>query len=413
MNDESREELLSAYLDDELSAEERARVEAWLAEDAEFQRLYEELSSLRTELQSLPRHTLHEDLGPAVLRGAEQIVLDGKQAAAKVGLAPSSSSATSQWWSRRSGRMFLWPVVAVAAALLVALFNTQQNPREVARDDADFKDTALRNGQMESVETDGYVATGESEALAMPGAESTPLETAPSLRSAAMPNELADTPIEPRSEGRADESFAMPLSAEKSQIRDSALMRGAAPTAALKRQGDVAQGNFFLDAKVETNIKRALENRGQVNLIQCDVTPAFLNDNPLEQVLSGNKIAYQRFAIPQTDTKTNRAIRSQSELDPDDNLGYACEATPEQVEIIVNDLVKEQNRRRVSNLVIGLQEPTDEAQGDVSEKLAAERLRSLEEQQEQQPVTIYLRKQAVEQQAAPVQRAPASAPAEP
>ncbi len=169
----------------------------------------------------------------------------------------------------------------------------------------------------------------------------------------------------------------------------------------------------MLGAKAEANIKRALENRAQVNLIQCDVTPAFLNENALEQVLSGNKIAYERYAIPQADSKTNRAIRSQSELLPDDNLGYACEATPEQVEIIVNDLVKEQNRQRVSNLVIGLEEPADEANGVLTEELAAERLRQLEARQAQQAVTIYLRKQMVGQQAAPAQQTEPPAAAEP
>ena len=39
MTAEPREELLSAYLDDELSASERAQVEQWLAESAEYRQL--------------------------------------------------------------------------------------------------------------------------------------------------------------------------------------------------------------------------------------------------------------------------------------------------------------------------------------------------------------------------------------
>ncbi len=226
MSDESREELLSAYLDDELSAEERARVEAWLAEDADYRRLYDELASLRTDLQSLPRHTLREDLGPAVLRRAEQHVLDGKASPDKVELAPPASSASSQWWSRRSGRMFLWPVVAVAAALLVALFNTQQNPREVARDDADFKDAARENGQLRSADESGYAGRGQNEALAKSAAEGPALYAEPALRSTAMPNALADARTEPRSAAKnADSLPSIPRFAEKSPINDNSLMR--------------------------------------------------------------------------------------------------------------------------------------------------------------------------------------------
>lgn len=53
-----REELeaqLSAYLDDELPAKERARVESWLEHDREAQALLEDLRAVRTGLQALPR----------------------------------------------------------------------------------------------------------------------------------------------------------------------------------------------------------------------------------------------------------------------------------------------------------------------------------------------------------------------
>ena len=48
MNSQSREELLSAYLDDELSADERATVETWLAEDAAYRQLLDDLRALRS-----------------------------------------------------------------------------------------------------------------------------------------------------------------------------------------------------------------------------------------------------------------------------------------------------------------------------------------------------------------------------
>ena len=49
-----RFELLSAYLDGEVTAAERRQVELWLATDPEVQRLYGRLLSLRQGLQTMP-----------------------------------------------------------------------------------------------------------------------------------------------------------------------------------------------------------------------------------------------------------------------------------------------------------------------------------------------------------------------
>ncbi|MEO0374535.1 MAG: zf-HC2 domain-containing protein [Cyanobacteria bacterium P01_A01_bin.17] len=49
-----RFELLSAYLDHEVSAEERKQVEQWLTNDSEFYALYQSLLTLQRSCQSLP-----------------------------------------------------------------------------------------------------------------------------------------------------------------------------------------------------------------------------------------------------------------------------------------------------------------------------------------------------------------------
>lgn len=56
MNTQKRDrfELLSAYLDGEVTAAERRQVEEWLDNDAETQRLYARLLNLRNNFQSLP-----------------------------------------------------------------------------------------------------------------------------------------------------------------------------------------------------------------------------------------------------------------------------------------------------------------------------------------------------------------------
>ena len=130
MSDETNHELLSAYLDGELAADERQRVEQLLAESAECRQVYEELCALRSSLSALPRHKLDEDLGPRVLRIAEQAMLgkaSGPGAAARreegtlvesaeggVVRAGGMSAADRK---SRAWRAIVYPVLAVAAAI--------------------------------------------------------------------------------------------------------------------------------------------------------------------------------------------------------------------------------------------------------------------------------------------------------
>ncbi len=72
MNHSENEILISAYLDDELTADERARVEQLLATSTEARQLLDELRALRGTLQSLPQHRLEIDFAQSVLRQAER-----------------------------------------------------------------------------------------------------------------------------------------------------------------------------------------------------------------------------------------------------------------------------------------------------------------------------------------------------
>ncbi|HEX5102642.1 MAG TPA: zf-HC2 domain-containing protein [Pirellulaceae bacterium] len=105
------DELLSAYLDGELSAEERAAVKSRLAESEADRRLLEELQALRSELQSLPRAELTSEFTDRVVRAAaesqEHINLQVTPAAADPGAGRT--------------RRFSWPLwtAAVAAGLAI------------------------------------------------------------------------------------------------------------------------------------------------------------------------------------------------------------------------------------------------------------------------------------------------------
>lgn len=91
-----RFELLSAYLDGEVTADERRQVEVWLATDAKVQRLYTRLLRLRQSFRSMPV--------PPSEQSAEQIA---ERVVARL--------------ERRPKRALLWGGMAVAAMFVSAI----------------------------------------------------------------------------------------------------------------------------------------------------------------------------------------------------------------------------------------------------------------------------------------------------
>lgn len=94
-----RFELLSAYLDGEVTADERRQVEQWLATDVKMQRLHTRLLSLRQGLRSLPV--------PPSEQPAEQVAV---QVMSRL--------------ERRPKRTAVWGGFAVAALLVGAVMGT-------------------------------------------------------------------------------------------------------------------------------------------------------------------------------------------------------------------------------------------------------------------------------------------------
>ena len=103
-------ELLSAYVDGELSGAERAAVEARLASDPAAQRQVEEFRRLSSLIQNLPQPALPADFSAKVLRRAEQ----ARTLSASEPVRPGFSIG-------RTWRSWAWPGLALAAALLVAV----------------------------------------------------------------------------------------------------------------------------------------------------------------------------------------------------------------------------------------------------------------------------------------------------
>jgi hypothetical protein len=97
-----RFELLSAYLDGEVTATEKRQVEEWLSTDPQTQRLYSRLLTLRQNLQMLPVTTSEQSVDQLVERVSARI--------------------------ERQPRRIAWTGLAAAGLLIGILFNTL--PRE-------------------------------------------------------------------------------------------------------------------------------------------------------------------------------------------------------------------------------------------------------------------------------------------
>lgn len=126
------EELISAFLDDELSPEERLRAEQLLTERADLRRLLDDLRGLREGLQALPGYALGEDFGSLVMRRAEREMLRGDKPAEQVAAAapemprdcevPNVDAKADRVElnpADRWRRPAAWALIALAAALVL------------------------------------------------------------------------------------------------------------------------------------------------------------------------------------------------------------------------------------------------------------------------------------------------------
>ena len=118
-NYELDDERLSAYLDDELSGEERAAVEARLAADPAAKRLLHELRSVSQAVQALPQEAVGRDLSASVVRRAIEakqsmgIAASAKRTRRMIGHHPWAMRCPRSRFSvprvRGFGRRWPWP----------------------------------------------------------------------------------------------------------------------------------------------------------------------------------------------------------------------------------------------------------------------------------------------------------------
>ena len=169
MKDEFQDELISAYLDDELSSEDRSRVEQRLAGDEELRRMVDELRSLREEIQSLPHHKLEADFAQRVLQSAEREML-ARRPDEKKGPSVDGPFVKQRDYNKRrrlSIRGVLWSGVAIACAVIFGVelldsdFNLALMDKE-ARPSGDVEEDSSRASEKNNVKdnTDYDTALG-------------------------------------------------------------------------------------------------------------------------------------------------------------------------------------------------------------------------------------------------------------
>ena len=133
MSHQIPEELISAYLDGELTSDEQLLVEEALRTEPQAQQLLDELQSLHDHLQSIPRSEPSQDYTQHILHRAERTILTGTSD-------PSSGPVTAQspanptvtlpaaQDSPGNWKHIIWASTALAATLLLALLLQPDEP---------------------------------------------------------------------------------------------------------------------------------------------------------------------------------------------------------------------------------------------------------------------------------------------
>ncbi len=147
--EEASLELLSAYLDDELSSGDVSLVRQQLEANSQSRQYVQRLRALDSDLRALPKHTLDEDFADRVLRRAERTMLvpvevqpsapDEVEPVVTLAGRPASDESRISW------RGFIWSAAAVAAAVVLALLVNDQpgfDPTDLAVVPVDKSDTS-------------------------------------------------------------------------------------------------------------------------------------------------------------------------------------------------------------------------------------------------------------------------------
>ncbi len=385
-------ELLSAYLDGELSAAEQAEVERLLAENAHARQLLDELRALSTSLQELPQYKLEEDFPERVLRAAERRILTDEHLAR-----PAELKRRSVVRRFLTPRAVIWSglAVAVAVALMVLGLDELKQPDddEVAKAPApaaapapakDFVPPTIRAARKEGEvagEADEEMFADRLARAKTPAASEVAKSGELAMKKPSAATLMVDQPaqkvVPPTANGRKIAAKGGPIP-RKGGAKIAA--KGGRPPAGkavarLKTEHGILGGLAGREAggSAKTAPRHIVEGvpadhaapvapiPAGVLLVQCDVSPEAVRQRSFDKLLLSNGIAWEedeshRGAAPAKETWANAVRRpslDQKLADVESQVSAArrdaqqgpgaldvvyVEATPEQIEATLSQL---------------------------------------------------------------------------
>lgn len=296
MSDRHQEELLSAYLDGELNAAERAEVEALLASNPAARQGLEELRALSAILQSLPRQPLGEDLRPQVLRAAERRILTDAELES-AGVSEAAPVPLTKAILRRfvNGRTVLWLSLTAAVALMLWIDERQrraplggQGDREVAVAPAKSALREAKPGPPPTIQA-AHDAPGSAAQEADVPREKAALQT-PSAP--AMPGSVGSNAM---MAAKAESASELAQSAPAADRFTEPFRRGPSGQF-LPRSPGAAAATARLPQKTDSLSQRTEESGAadHVFVVYCTITRDAAKKQAFENLLRANGIAWEK-----------------------------------------------------------------------------------------------------------------------
>jgi anti-sigma factor RsiW len=121
----SSDELISAYVDGELTDPERVAVEQRMEQDERQRRLFERLCTLQRRLALLPTYRLDDGFAARVVRQIESLSPSESEQSVELAVAVRRDSGSSDRTRRALAlnlRGVIWAVAAIATAILLMVF---------------------------------------------------------------------------------------------------------------------------------------------------------------------------------------------------------------------------------------------------------------------------------------------------
>jgi hypothetical protein len=300
------DKLLSAYLDGELNAAERAEAERLLETDPAARRLFEELKAMSAAIRALPQEKIGRDISRQVLRAAERRMLledEPKESAEPL--------ARRIWRRATNPHTLVWLSLTAAIVVMIAIRERQQNQH--AAKDAD-REVALSRAKSESTPVP-----------ATPSISAAPTDTAvlETRKSDVPPSSLAyKEPAKDRVVADADVKSAESFTGKGSGTEKAASANGPASKSAIVAAGKPANMGFAGETSSRSNKSgtelplgtvagnasslasvRNLLNRqrqsgaGQAApVVYCDISPEAARTKAFDKLLDANGIKWHRQA---------------------------------------------------------------------------------------------------------------------